>query len=394
MKRSVIVSYARTPFGKFGGALLPFKATELGAAALKEAVRRSGLAATDFDLVIMGQVLSGGCGQIPARQASLSAGIPPQVPVDAINKVCASSLRAVTMADQIIRSGDAELIAAGGMESMSNAPFITHGMRWGHRMFNTEFVDLMVKDGLWCPAYDCHMAVHGGKVALESGITREMQDEWAVETQQRAQAAIAEGYLKKEIIPVELPRGGAFENDEAPRGNTSLEVLSALKPLFSKDNTVTAGNAPGVNDGGSALIIMDEEAAGRRRLLPEAAIISHAMYSEDPQNIATAPGNAILKLLRKTGMSVDDIDLFEINEAFAAVALLSGKIVGCDMNKVNVNGGAIAYGHPLGASGGRILMTLVSELQRRNLRYGIAAICSGMGQGDAILVENMRYKAH
>lgn len=260
-------------------------------------------------------------------------------------------------------------------------------------MFNTEFVDLMVKDGLWCPAYDCHMAVHGGKVALENGITREMQDEWAVESQQRAQTAIEQGYLTREIVNVQLPKGENVSVDEAPRANTSLEKLSELKPLFSKENTVTAGNAPGVNDGASALVCMEEKQAERMGILPEAVIVGHAMYSEDPQNIASAPGNAINNLLTKTGLNISDIDLFEINEAFAAVTLLSCKIAGCEKDKVNVNGGAIAFGHPLGASGGRILMTLISELQRRNLKYGVAAICSGMGQGDAVLIENCKYRA-
>ena len=393
MDRSVIVGFARTPFGKFGGILAPLKATELGAIVLREAIDRSSLCAEELDLVIMGHVISAGCGQIPARQASINAGIPSRIPVDAINKVCASSLRAVTFADQIIRAGDAAIIAAGGMESMSNAPFASFDMRWGHKMFNTQFVDLMVKDGLWCPAYDRHMAVHGGKVALANDITREMQDMWALESQNRAQTAIANGYLVREITPVVLPnKRGICIVDEAPRKNTTMEGLAILPPLFDKDNTVTAGNAPGVNDGASALIVMSEKQAERKNIFPEAVIISHSMYSEDPANIATAPGNAIVKLLNKVNMTVDDIDLFEINEAFAAVTLLSCKIAGCDNNKVNVNGGAIALGHPLGASGGRILMTLICELQRRNLRYGVAAICSGMGQGDAVLIENCKFK--
>lgn len=392
MKRTVIVSYARTPFGKFGGVLKELKAVDLGAIVLNEAIQRGSIDTESIDMVIMGQVLTGGCGQIPARQASIQAGISPRVPVDSINKVCASSLRAVTMGDQIIRAGDADIILAGGMESMSNAPFISYDMRWGHKMFHTEFVDLMIKDGLWCPVYDRHMAVHGGKVALENGITREMQDEWAVESQHRAYIAMTGGHLTREIVDVTLPKGGIMTIDEAPRPNTTIEGLKELKPLFSEDNTVTAGNAPGVNDGASALVLMEEGKAERENFIPEAVIIGHSMYSEDPQNIATAPGNAINKLLKKTDFNIDDIDLFEINEAFAAVTLLSCKIVGCDKSKVNVNGGAIAYGHPLGASGGRILMTLISELQRRNLRYGIAAICSGTGQGDAVLIENCKIR--
>lgn len=392
MRRSVIVSYARTPFGKIGGSLKTQKAVDLGAIVLKEAIKRGGIFPGELDMVIMGQVLAGGCGQIPARQAAIKAGIPVSVPAEEINKVCASSLRAVTMADQIIRAGDAKMIVAGGMESMSNAPYISYDMRWGHKMFSTEFVDLMVKDGLWCPMYDCHMAVHGGTVALEYGITRKMQDEWAMESQLKAQKAIENGYLQQEIAPVELEDGKYIVLDEAPRKDTTLQILQKMHPLFSEENTVTAGNAPGVNDGSSALVIMDEKAAEARNKNVEAIIIANQMYSEDPKNIATAPGNAVRKLLNKVNMKVDDIDLFEINEAFAAVVLVSCKIIGCDQNKVNVNGGAIAFGHPIGASGGRILMTLIRELQRRNLHYGIAAICSGMGQGDAVLVENCKYR--
>lgn len=391
MSRSVIVSYARTPFGRLGGSLKEFSAVDLGKIVLEETLKRANVDAYCLDLVIMGQVISAGCGQVPARQAALGAGIPSKVPCESINKVCASSLRAVTMADQIIRAGDAELIAAGGMESMSNAPYLVRDMRWGHKMFNSEFIDAMVYDGLWCPAYDCHMAVHGGGVALERGITREMQDEWALDSQRKALSAIENGYLDKDIIAVKRRDESIVDRDESPR-KTTLDKLQKLSPIFDKKNTVTAGNAPGVNDGASALLVMDENAAEREGFIQQATILSHAMVSEDPRNIATAPGNAICKLLAKTDLKMEDIDLFEINEAFAAVALLSCKIARCDPDKVNVNGGAIAYGHPLGASGGRILMSLISELQRRNKRYGIAAICSGMGQGDAVLVENCQYK--
>lgn len=377
---------------KWGGALKDFSGIGLGTVALKEAVRRSGLSAKEMELVIMGQVIAAGCGQIPARQASINAGIPAEVPVDQVNKVCASSLRAVTLADTIIRAGDADIVATGGMESMSNAPFASADMRWGHKMFDVSFSDLMVKDGLWCPHYNVHMAVHGGTVALKNGITRQMQDEWAVESQKRASLAEQDGKNVREIVAVETHDGKKVDKDEAPRPDTTLEALMRLKPLFSKENTVTAGNAPGVNDGASANILMSEDGAAKRGIPAEAIILGHAMCSEDPANIATAPGHAIQKLLKKCQLSVDDIDLFEINEAFAAVTLLSAKIAEIDLEKVNVNGGAIAYGHPLGASGGRIIMTLINELQRRNKRYGIAAICSGMGQGDAILLENARYE--
>lgn len=261
----------------------------------------------------------------------------------------------------------------------------------GEKMFDFQFVDLMVKDGLWCPHYDQHMAVHGGTVAKEFDISREEQDAWAVESQKRAKMAMENGYVDREIVKVELSRGRVMEQDEAPRPETDIDKLSDLKPLFVEDNTVTAGNAPGVNDGASAFIVMSNEYAEQEKIQPEAYIIAHAMKSEDPKYIATAPGKAINTLLEKVNMKVEDIDLFEINEAFAAVTLLSSRIAGCSLDKVNVNGGAIAYGHPLGASGGRILMTLISELQRRNLQYGIAAICSGMGQGDAILIQNAKY---
>ena len=391
MKRSVIVGFARTPFGKLGGMLAGIPAVELGAAAINGALMRSNVLSENIDLAIIGQVISAGCGQIPGRQAAIKAGLLPCIPVDSINKVCASSMRAVTMADQIIRSGDAAAILAAGMENMSMAPFASYDMRWGHKMFNTEFVDLMVKDGLWCPEYDRHMAVHGGVIAKEYGISRKEQDQWAIRSQEKALTAIEKGYFAREIISVKLKNGESVSIDEAPRKNLTLEKLEALKPLFSSGNTVTAGNAPGCNDGASALMIMEEQYAIKNGFDIEAAIIGHAMYSEDPQNIATAPGHAIEKLLAKTGFSVEEIDLFEINEAFAAVTLVSAKMAGCDLERVNVNGGAIALGHPLGASGGRIIMTLLCELQRRHKRYGIAAICSGMGQGDAVLIENYKY---
>lgn len=391
MRRSVITGFARTPFGKFGGKLSSLNAVELGSIAIKEAVSRSGVSGENINLAVIGQVMSAGCGQIPGRQAAIKAGIPASVPVDAINKVCASSMRAATIADQIIRAGDANVIVTGGMENMSQVPFASYDLRWGHKMFDVQFADLMVKDGLWCPTYDCHMAVHGGLVAGEYGVTREEQDRWAVRSQTRAIQAIHNGYLKREIVGVELKNGELLEIDEAPRENVAIDKLAKLSPIFSPRNTVTAGNAPGCNDGASALVVMDNEYAANNGLPIEAIIIGHAMCSEDSKNIAIAPGHAIQKLLQKVGMSIEEIDLIEINEAFAAVTLVSSKIIGCDLEKVNVNGGAIAFGHPLGASGGRIIMTLISELQRRNKRYGIAAICSGMGQGDALLVENAKY---
>ena len=386
---TVIASAARTPFGKFGGALKSLSAMELGGIVLKEAVKRSGLDGEIFDVAIIGQVLQAACGQIPSRQATVKAGLPVDLPSETINKVCASSFRAVTAADQMIRSGDMRAIIAGGMESMSNAPFASTGMRWGQRMFNAQMLDLMVHDGLWCSIYDRHMAVHGGVLAREFGISREAQDEWALRSQARAVEAINSGRVQEEVAPVTISnkKGDVVvSQDEGPRANLSLADLSKLAPLFDKNNTVTAGNAPSTNDGATAMVLLSEEVAKAHSIKPLATIMGSAMVTEDAQRIASAPGNAINKLLKKFNMSINDIDLIEINEAFAAVALVSGKIIGCDMDKVNVNGGAVAYGHPIGASGIRVIMNVVYELRRRNAKYGIASICSGGGQGDAILI--------
>lgn len=390
MRETVIVAAARTPFGKFGGALKGLQAVDLGGIAIKETIRRAGISGSQVDLAIIGQVLQAGCGQIPSRQATFKAGLPQEVPSETINKVCASSMRAITMADQAIRAGDADVVIAGGMESMTNTPFASHAHRWGHRMFNSELVDLMVYDGLWCAFYNRHMAVHGGVVAKEYGISREEQDAWALRSQLRAAQAIAAGRLKEEIVPVSISekRTGVslIDTDEGPRGNVTPEELARLKPLFEKDNTVTAGNAPSTNDGAAAVLLMSREKADALGLKPLAAIIGHAMVSADPAYIATVPGLATNKLLRQTGLSINEIDLIEANEAFAAVALVSGKITGWDPERVNVNGGAIAYGHPIGASGARIVMTLMYELRRRGQKHGVAAICSGGAQGDALLI--------
>ncbi|MBF7083747.1 acetyl-CoA C-acetyltransferase [Desulfallas sp. Bu1-1] len=391
MRQTVIVSAARTPFGRLGGALKTLKATQLGGIAIAESVKRAGIEGLDVDNVIFGQVLQGGCGQIPSRQATREAGLPWEVPSETINKVCASGLRAVTMGDQAIRAGDADIIVAGGMESMSNAPYFVPGARWGLRMFDTKFVDLMVHDGLWCSFYNRHMAVHGGEVAKEYGISREEQDEWALRSHRLAVAAIDSGRLKDEIVPVVIPQKKGepviVDTDEAPRRDTSIEALRKLPPVFDPNNTVTAGNAPGVNDGAGALVIMSDEKARELGKKPLATIMGHASVSRDAKYIATVPGLSINKLLQKKGMTIDQIDLLEVNEAFAAVALVSGKIAGWNPDKVNVNGGAIAFGHPIGASGARILMTLVYELRRRGGGIGIAAICSGAAQGDAVMVK-------
>lgn len=391
MVQSVIVSAARTPFGKFGGGLKPLKATQLGGIAIAEAVKRAGIQGEVVDNVIFGQVLQGGCGQIPSRQATRAAGLPWEIPSETINKVCASGLRAVTMADQAIRAGDASIMVAGGMESMSNAPYFVADARWGLRMFDSKMVDLMVNDGLWCSFYDRHMAIHGGEVANEYGISREEQDEWALRSHLLAIDAMDSGRLKDEIVAVTIPKRKGdpvvIDTDEGPRRDTSIEALRKLPPVFDPANTVTAGNAPSVNDGAGAMVVMSDEKAKELGVKPMATILGHASVSQEAKYIATVPGLSVNKLLKEKGMTVDQVDLFEINEAFAAVALVSGKIAGWNPDKVNVNGGAIAFGHPIGASGARVLMTLIYELQRRGGGIGVAAICSGAAQGDAIMVK-------
>ncbi|MFT0801691.1 acetyl-CoA C-acetyltransferase [Bacillus swezeyi] len=391
MVRTVIIDGARTPFGKLGGALQSKTAAELGGIAIKEALKRSGVRPEDIDEVIMGSVLQGGQGQLPSRQAARYAGLPWDVKTETINKVCASGLRSVTMADQIIRAGDAEVIAAGGMESMSNAPYVLPKARWGFRMGDGAVQDLMIADGLTCSFTGVHMGSYGNAAAKELDISREEQDQWALSSHIRAVRAAASGALGEEIVPVKIPqkRGGELtvEQDEAPRSDTSIERLSTLSPAFGKDGTITAGNAPGVNDGACSFILMSEEKAKALHLKPAAVITSHSSIAVEAKDFPKTPGLVIQELLKKTGAQLSDISLFEINEAFAAVALASGKIARLDMEKVNVNGGAIALGHPIGASGARIILTLMYELKRRGGGTGIAAICSGGGQGDAVMIE-------
>lgn len=391
MRKTVIVSAARTPFGKFGGALSSFTASQLGGIAVKEALNRAGVAPEEVDEVILGNVLQGGQGQIPSRQAAREAGIPWHVKTETINKVCASGLRSVTLADQIIRAGDEEMIVAGGMESMSNAPYLLPKARWGLRMGHTEVQDAMVHDGLTCSFTGVHMGTYGNETAKELSISREEQDKWALRSHERAIQAIESGKLQEEIVPVEV-RGRKGEStlvevDEAPRKDTSLERLSQLKPVFNHDGTITAGNAPGVNDGAAAFVLMSEERAKKEGKTPLATILAHTAIAVEAKDFPKTPGLVINELLRKTGKKVEDIDLFEINEAFAAVALASRQLAGLDPEKINVNGGAVALGHPIGASGARILMTLIYELKRRGGGLGVASICSGGGQGDAILVQ-------
>lgn len=388
--RSVIAGAARTPFGKLGGALASVPAVSLGGIAVAEALSRARVAPDQVDEVLMGMVLQAGAGQVPSRQAARLAGVPWEVPTTTINKVCASGLRAVTLADQLIRAGDVEVVVAGGMESMSQAPYALAGARFGLRMGDGEVIDLMQHDGLRCPFDHVPMVAHGSSVAREYGITREAQDAFALRSQERAIAAMEAGRLAEEIVSVTVKgkKGELIvERDEAPRADTSLAKLAALLPVFDPQGTITAGNAPGVNDGAGALVVVSEQRAKRDGLPVLATILGHAQVGAPAPYIATTPGLAVQKLLQQTGVRLADIDLFEINEAFAAVTLTSGQIVGWDLERVNVNGGAIAFGHPIGASGARILMTLIYELRRRGGGLGIAAICSGAAQGDAVLVQ-------
>jgi acetyl-CoA C-acetyltransferase len=391
MAKSVIVSGARTPVGKFGGGLSSLTASDLGGIAMKEALLRADLSPESVDEVILGCVLQGGQGQIPSRQAAQKAGLPWETKTETINKVCASGLRAITMADQIIRAGDEEIIVAGGMESMSNAPYILPKARWGLRMGDSSVKDLMVHDGLTCTFTGVHMGIYGNDVAKEMEISRERQDEWAYRSHNLAIRAIENGVFDEEIVPVEVPqRKGEpviVSKDESPRKDTSAESLAKLKPVFSKEGTITAGNAPGVNDGAAAVVVMSEERAAKEGKDVMATIIGHAAIAVEAKDFPKTPGLVITELLKKTGKRLEEIDLFEINEAFAAVALTSAELAGLDLDKVNVNGGAVALGHPIGASGTRIVLTLIHELKRRGGGLGIASICSGGGQGDAILVE-------
>jgi acetyl-CoA C-acetyltransferase len=391
MVRTVILSGARTPFGKFGGGLSHLTASELGGIVVKEALNRAELHEEDVHELILGTVLQGGQGQIPSRQAAKHAGLPWKVKTETINKVCASGMRSITLADQIIRAGDEEVIVAGGMESMSNAPYLLPKARWGLRMGDSSVTDLMVYDGLTCSFTGAHMGTYGNSTASEMEVSREEQDQWALRSHERAIAAIESGKFEEEIIPITVPqRKGdpiVVEHDESPRKDTSLERLAKLPPVFNADGTITAGNAPGINDGAAALVLMNEERALKEGRKPAAFILAHAGVAVEPKDFPQTPGLVIKELLKKSGKSLDEIDLFEINEAFAVVALASGKIADLDPEKVNVNGGAVALGHPIGASGGRIIITLMNELKRRGGGIGIAAICSGGGQGDAVMIE-------
>ncbi|CAA9454040.1 MAG: Acetyl-CoA acetyltransferase [uncultured Rubrobacteraceae bacterium] len=390
MERAVILGAARTPFGKFGGALSPMSATELGGAAIREAIDRSGVEDGEIQHSVFGIVVQAGVGQIPSRQANSHAGLPFSLTTETLNQVCASGLRSATLAETMIRAGDYEVILTGGMESMSNAPYLFQKARWGARMGDAPMTDAMMHDGLLDAFEHVNMVRFGTDGARKNGISREEQDEWSLRSHQRAAAATDGGKLAEEIVGVKVPakkgQTSYVETDEPVRPDASLEKLAALKPL-DEGGTVTAGNAPGVTDGAGALMLASESFAERRNLEPLGTIVAHAKVAEEPPNLDSVPGNAGKLALEKAGWSADELDLVEINEAFAAVAIASSRILEVDPERVNVSGGAVALGHPIGASGARILMTLVYELKRRGGGRGLAAICSGGGQGDAVLVE-------
>jgi acetyl-CoA C-acetyltransferase len=380
--RSVIVSAVRTPFGKLGGGLAGRQATELGAIAIRAALDRVDVEDGEVEYAIIGQVLQGGAGQAPARQAAVGAGLPISLPADTINKVCASSIRAVEIADQMIRSGDHAVIVAGGMESMSNAPYALPKARFGYKLGDGALVDLMVHDGLTSTFDGKHMVEQASFVSRELGITREAQDEWALRSHERAVAAQDEGRFADELVPV-----GELTADEGPRRDTTLEKLASLRPVFDADGTTTAGNAPGVNDGAGALLVTSEEFAKKRGLDVLATIVSQGYVADEFAYLARTPAGAGDVALQKAGKQIGDVKRVEVNEAFCSVALNSTRMLEADPETVNVNGGAVALGHPIGASGARILSTMIYELRREGGGLGLVAICSGGGQGDALLIE-------
>jgi acetyl-CoA C-acetyltransferase len=382
MTRTVIVSAVRTPFGRLGGGLKDRAATELGAIVIRAALERIGLEGGEVEYVIMGQVLQGGAGQAPARQAAVGAGLPVEIPSDTINKVCASSIRAIEIADSMIRAGDVEVVVTGGMESMSNAPYALPKARFGYKMGDATLIDLMIWDGLRSTFDESHMVVQAARVNRELGISREEQDGWAVRSHERAARAQDDGFFADEIVPV-----GAGTAGEAVRRDTTLEKLASLKPAMDPEGTVTAGNAPGVNDGASCVVVCSQEFAKRRGLEPLATVIAQGYVADEFAYLARTPANAGAQALQKAGKSIGDVKRVEVNEAFSSVALNSVKMLGVDPETANVNGGAVALGHPIGASGGRIVGTMINELRRSGGGLGLAAICSGGGQGDALLLE-------
>lgn len=391
MREVVIVSAARTPIGSFGGSLKGIPTRKLGAIAIKGAVERAGIKPEMVDEVIMGAVLQGGLGQNVARQMTLDAGLPIEVPAMTINKVCGSGLRAVELAAQIIKAGDADIVVAGGAENMSATAYAMPSARWGARMNNTQMVDMMVNDGLWDAFNNYHMGITAENVAEQWGITREELDEFSVISQNRAEAAIKAGKFKDEIVPVEIPQRKGdpviFDTDEFPKFGTTIDKVAKLKGAFKKDGIVTAANASGINDAGAAVVVMSKEKADELGLKPLCTIKSYASAGVDPSIMGVGPIPASQKALDKAGLKIEDIDLVEANEAFAAQSLAVRKDLGLDPEKTNVNGGAIAIGHPIGASGCRILITLIYEMMRRDSKYGLATLCIGGGMGTALVVE-------
>ena len=393
MAGSYIVAGARTPIGKMSGVLASFSAADLGGFAIKAALERAGVSPNEVEHVIMGQVLMAGQGQVPSRQAAVKAGIPMNVPAVNINKVCLSGINSIYLADQMIQAGDADIVIAGGMESMTNAPYIAAGARGGFRYGNTELKDAIIADGLWC-AFDACLMGLGTERYAAGNITRAQQDELAMKSNQRAAAAIAAGRLADEIVPISIPQRKGdpkiIDTDEGVRADTTMESLGGLKPAFDKEGTITAANASQISDGGSAMVIMSERAVKARGVKPLGQIVSYGMVAgPDNASLLTQPSRAILKALDKVGMKVSDVNLFELNEAFAAVGIAAMADLGISDDIVNVNGGAIALGHPIGMSGNRVALTVLHELRRRGGGIGAAALCGGGGQGDAIIVKTV-----
>ena len=391
-RQAVILSAARTPTGKFQGLLKAFTAPDLAAIAIKEAINRAGISGARIDEVMMGCVVQAGIGQAPARQAALKAGLPPEVSALTVNMVCGSGLRAVALASQAVQLGDAEFVVAGGMESMSNIPYAMPGARDGYRMGNQQVIDLMIQDGLWCPFENWHMGNTGEVVAEKYQITREEQDSFAFNSHRKAAEAQAAGRFKDEIVPIEIPQKKGdpvvLDYDEPVRPETTVESLGKLRPAFKKDGgTVTAGNAPGVNDGASALVVTSSDQAAELGIEPLGRVVAHATSGIEPKLIMMAPVKGVQNVLAKAGWNMKDVDLFELNEAFSVQALGVMKELGLDMEKVNVNGGAVALGHAIGNSGGRVLTTLLYEMKRRNAKRGVAALCLGGGNSVALAVE-------
>lgn len=392
MTEAVIVSAARTALGSFMGSLANTPATELGAIVIRETLTRAGVSSDIVDEVIMGNVLQAGLGQNPARQAAIKAGLPYELPSFTVNKVCGSGLKTIALAAQSIRAGDQDVVIAGGMENMSRAPYLLEGARSGYRMGDQKVVDSMIRDGLWCAFNDVHMGITAENVAERNHISREEQDRFSLQSQERALAAIESGHFKEEIVSVPLPQKKGdplvFNTDEYPR-KTSAETLSKLRPAFKQGGTVTAGNASGLNDGAAAVLVMSKERANALGLKPLARIVAYSSAGLDPAVMGLGPIYATQKLLKRSGLSVGDMDLIEANEAFAAQALAVGQELGLDESKVNVSGGAIALGHPIGASGARVLVTLLYGLRRTGGKMGLATLCIGGGQGVAMVVERM-----